>query len=122
MSLDDIDSLQRKSVVDEDVARRDRRIQRRRWRMCRPFVLRILARLGQGVGNIAVFGRGREGAYGGRIRGGGDVGEEGHVRDIVEVDLVLENNGEALAVQSYSQDGGREGEFADHRRSLRSRT
>ena len=93
MRLDDINGLQGESIVYKNITRRNRRIERRRRRMCWSFVLRILARLRQGIGNIAILGRGGEGAYSGRIRGGCDVGKEGHVGDIVEIDLILENDG-----------------------------
>lgn len=44
--------------------------------------------------------------------------KELHVADVVEVNLVLEDNGQSLPVQPDGEDGGRKGELADGRLSL----
>ena len=44
--------------------------------------------------------------------------EEAHVADVVEVDLLFEDDDETLAVKSYGEDGGGEGELADGGLSL----
>lgn len=46
------------------------------------------------------------------IWGGFDGMEEFHVANVVKVDLVLQNDNQALPVQSYGKNRGWEGEFA----------
>ena len=73
----------------------------------------LLAGLGERVGDVAVLRGGREGADGGGVRRGGYRVEKGHVTDVVQVDLLLEDDGESFAVQSDGEDGGGKGELAD---------
>lgn len=44
--------------------------------------------------------------------------KKAHIGDVVEVNLLLENDGEALSVQTHSQDGRGKGKFANNGCSL----
>ena len=81
-------------------------------------VLGFVAGFGERVDEEAVLGGRGEGADGVGVRGGVDGVEEAHVADVVDVDFLLEDDNESLAVEADGEDGGGEGEFADDGASL----
>lgn len=102
MCLDDIDGFQSEGIEDEDVARG-------RWNVCGkgrrvrwPSLASIFSWFGQRIGDVAIFGGGREGADRGRVRGGRNDIEKGHIGNIVKVDLFLEHHRKAPAVEAHS--------------------
>lgn len=44
--------------------------------------------------------------------------QQAHVAYIIEIDLLLENDGESLPIEPHSEDGGGEGELADNTGAL----
>lgn len=68
MGLDDVDGLEGDGVEDEDIAGGRGNVGGKRGRMLRASLAGVLSRLGQGVGDVAVLGGGRQSADGGRIR------------------------------------------------------
>lgn len=82
-------------------------------------VVVIVARLREWVDEEAVLGTRRERTNSLRVRGGRYGVQQAHVTNVVDVDLLLENDGEALTVESNSLDCGGEGEFANDRATLR---
>lgn len=116
--LDDVDGLERDGVEDEDVAGRRGHVGRLGRRVRGPPGVGVLARLGQRVRDEAVLRRRRQGADGRRVRRRGYRVDEAHVANVVEVDFLLEDDGEALAVEAHRQDGRGERELAYYRSSL----
>lgn len=119
VGFDDIDGFQGDGVVDEDLPGRGSHIGRGWGRMGGSLVGRVLARLGEGVGNVAVLRGGREGADCAGVRGCGYGFEKFHVRDVVEVYLFLQNHGKTFPVEAHREDGGGEGKLAYDGRPLR---
>lgn len=79
----------------------------------------IIAGLGERVYKETVLGTWGERAYGLRVRGGRYGVQEAHVADVVDVDLLLEDYGEALAIEADGLDGGGESELTDNGGALR---
>lgn len=73
----------------------------------------ILSWFGQGIGDVAILGGGRQSADGGRVRRSRNDIEESHVGDVVQVNLFLENYGQAPSVEAHGKHGGAEGQFAN---------
>ena len=108
-----VDRLESNGIEDQYPAGCGRHIWGLRWCVGWSPGVGLLARLGEWVGEVAVLGGWGQGADGIGVGGGVDGVDEAHVADVVEVDLLLEDDGESFAVQSDGEDGGGEGEFAD---------
>jgi hypothetical protein len=74
----------------------------------------VFSGLREGVGDEAVLRGGGECADGRRVGRSGDGIEEAHVADVVEINLLFEDNGKSLSVESHGEDGRGEGQFADN--------
>lgn len=72
----------------------------------------VLSRLRHRIRDITVLRRRRKRANGVGVRGCGYGINEAHVGDVVEIDFGFEDDGESFPVQTYGEDGGREGELA----------
>lgn len=92
MGLNDVDGLEGDGIEDEDITRGRGNVGGKRWSMLRASLAGVLSRLGQGISDIAVLGGGRKSADGGRIWRGRYNVEQGHVRNIVKVNLLFKDN------------------------------
>lgn len=122
MCLYHIVRLERDAVEDDEPTRSRRNVLRRLRRSvgrsrfrC---VVGLIAGFGERVHEVAVLGGWGEGAYCLGVGGRRNRVEEAHVADIVDIDLFFENNGESLAVEADSENGGRKCKFANYGCSL----
>lgn len=118
MSTNDTDYLAGQCVVYDDFASGGGNVGGQRGGVWRPPLAVVLSWFGHGQCEVTILGRGRQGAYGVRVWGSVDGKKHGHVLDIVDVDDLLEYNGQTPAVQADSEDSGRKSKLADDRGSL----
>lgn len=118
MRFNDVDGLQRESIKDKHIAGSWGNICGLGRRMSRLSGIVILSWFRQWVCDEAVFGRGRQGADGRRVRRCWYGVNETHVANIVEVNLFFEDDRQALAVEAHSQYSGWESELTYYRSPL----
>lgn len=112
MGTTDTDDLTSQCIVYDDLAGGGGDIGGERRRMGGAPLGRLFPGLWHGQGEVAVFRGGRESAYSTGIGRSVDGEEQGHVLDVVDVDDIGENDGEASAVEADSEDRGGKGQLA----------